>query len=68
VNLMLMLDRLAAACTTTLFQLRRRARRLPDGGYSTEAIAVTAFLVALALAALAIWGPKLMAKIKGMQI
>lgn len=65
---MLILDRLAAVCTTTLFELRRRARRLPDGGYSTEAIAVTAFLVALALAALAIWGPKVLDKIKGIRL
>jgi hypothetical protein len=65
---MLMLDRLAAACTTRYFELREHARHKPDGGYSTEAIAVTAFLVALALAALAIWGPKLLDKIRGMQI
>lgn len=65
---MLMFDRLAAVCATALYGLRQRARRAPDGGYSTEAIAVTAFLVALALAALAIWGPKLLDKIKGMQI
>jgi hypothetical protein len=64
----LLRDRVAAACTTTFFQLRHRTRCLPDGGYSTEAIAVTAFLVALALAALAIWGPKLLDKINGMQL
>ncbi|GIH10058.1 hypothetical protein Rhe02_81250 [Rhizocola hellebori] len=65
---MLLLDRLAAVCTTRLCELRQHAQRRPDGGYSTEAIAVTAFLVALALAALAIWGPKLLDKIRGMQI
>ena len=65
---MLTFDRLAAVCTTTLFELRQRTRRLPDGGYSTEAIAVTAFLVALALAALALWGPKVLAKIAGIQL
>ena len=68
---MLMLDRLAAICTTKLLQLRRRARqtrRLPDGGYSTEAIAVTAFLVALALAALALWGPKVLDKIREIRV
>ena len=41
---MLMFHRLAAVCTTRLFQLRQRARRAPDGGYSTEGIAVTAFV------------------------
>lgn len=65
---MLMFDRLAAVCTTTFYQLRHRARRLPDGGYSTETIAVTAFLVALALAALAIWGPKVLDKIRGIKL
>jgi len=65
---MSILDRLAAVCTTTLSDLRHRVRRTPDGGYSTEAIAVTAFLVALALAALALWGPKLLDKIRDMRI
>lgn len=42
--------------------------RNTDGGYSTEAIAVTAFLVALALAALAILGPKVIDKIQGVSL
>jgi len=63
-----MLNTLYAYMTVTALELRDRARRQPDGGYSTEAIAVTAFLVALALAALAILGPKVLAKIRGVTL
>jgi hypothetical protein len=63
-----MFRQLLAYLTVAFYELRDRARRHPDGGYSTEAIAVTAFLVALALAALAILGPKVMAKIQGVKL
>ena len=63
-----MLNHLLAYVTVAVLGLRDRARRRRDGGYSTEAIAVTAFLVALALAALAILGPKVLAKIRGITL
>jgi len=63
-----MLNHLYAYVTVAAMQLRDRALRHPDGGYSTEAIAVTAFLIALALAALAILGPKVLAKIRGVTL
>ncbi|MFD6694194.1 hypothetical protein ACIBSS_22585 [Micromonospora aurantiaca] len=64
-----MIHQLYAYATVVGMELRHRARRrTPDGGYSTEAIAVTAFLVALALAALAILGPKVMAKVRGINL
>jgi hypothetical protein len=63
-----MFHRLLAYLTVAVDDFRDRARRDPDGGYSTEAIAVTAFLVALALAALAILGPKVLAKIRGVTL
>jgi hypothetical protein len=56
----------AVACANDMGD--RSRRRGPDGGYSTEAIAVTAFLVALALAALAILGPKVLEKIQGVTL
>jgi hypothetical protein len=60
------INHLYAYATVLALEVRDRSRRrTPDGGYSTEAIAVTAFLVALALAALAILGPKVLAKVKG---
>lgn len=65
-----MLNQLYAYMAVKVMQARDRARsvRRTDGGYSTEAIAVTAFLVALALAALAILGPKVLAKIRGITL
>jgi hypothetical protein len=39
-----------------------------DAGYSTEAIVVTALLVALALAAFALLGPKIIDKINNLQL
>ena len=63
-----MFNHLYAYATVAAMELRDRARRHPDGGYSTEAIAVTAFLVALALAALAILGPKVLAKIRNVKL
>lgn len=63
-----MFNHLYAYVTVAALELRDRARRQPDGGYSTEAIAVTAFLIALALAALAILGPKVLAKIRGVTL
>jgi len=63
-----MLNYLYAYVTVAALELRDRARSRPDGGYSTEAIAVTAFLIALALAALAILGPKVLAKIRGVTL
>lgn len=61
-----MINNLYAYVTVLALEVRDRSRRrTPDGGYSTEAIAVTAFLVALALAALAILGPRVMAKVRG---
>jgi hypothetical protein len=63
-----MLNHLYAYLTVAALDVRDRARRRPDGGYSTEAIAVTAFLVALALAALAILGPRVMAKIRNVNL
>lgn len=64
-----MFNQLSAYVTVAALEVRDRSRRrTPDGGYSTEAIAVTAFLVALALAALAILGPKVLAKIKGVTL
>lgn len=43
-------------------QLRDRARRLPDDGYSTEATAVIATLSALALTVIGIIAAKVIAK------
>ena len=64
-----MFNHLFAYVTVAALDVRDRSRRRnTDGGYSTEAIAVTAFLVALALAALAILGPKVLAKIKGVTL
>jgi hypothetical protein len=64
-----MLHQLAAYAVVFAHEIRGRSRRPgPDGGYSTETIAVTAFLVALALAALAILGPKLIAKVEGITL
>jgi hypothetical protein len=64
-----MINQLSAYVTVTALEIRDRSRRrTPDGGYSTEAIAVTAFLVALALAALAILGPRVMAKVRGINL
>lgn len=61
-----MINNVYAYVTVLALEVRDRSRRrTPDGGYSTEAIAVTAFLVALALAALAILGPKVLAKVRG---
>jgi hypothetical protein len=64
-----MLHQILAYAVVFAHETRERARRHgPDGGYSTETIAVTAFLVALALAALAILGPKLIAKVEGITL
>jgi hypothetical protein len=64
-----MLDYLAAYAAAYAQQIRESSQRhRRDGGYSTEMIAVTAFIVALALAALAILGPKVMAKIEGVSL
>ncbi|GIE89732.1 hypothetical protein [Actinoplanes regularis] len=64
-----MLNYLAAYATAYAQQIRERSRREHvNGGYSTEMIAVTAFIVALALAALAILGPKVLAKINGVTL
>ena len=38
------------------------ARAVPDAGYSTEAVVITALLVALAIAAVAIIATKVLAK------
>jgi hypothetical protein len=38
------------------------AREVPDAGYSTEAVVVTALLVALAIAAVSIIAAKVLAK------
>lgn len=54
---------LYAYAASRLRELRERARRLPDDGYSTETILVTALLVALALGAVAIIAAKVYAKI-----
>jgi hypothetical protein len=59
---------LAAYIAAYAIQLRGRSRRDVNGGYSTETIAVTAALAALALAALAILGPKVIAKINGVSL
>ncbi|KAB1109119.1 hypothetical protein F6X54_20190 [Micromonospora aurantiaca] len=64
-----MIHQLAAYATVFANELRDRSRRRnTDGGYSTESIAVTAFLVALALAAMAILGPKVLAKVRGITL
>ena len=64
-----MLHYVAAYAAVYAQEIRGRSRRHRiDGGYSTEMIAVTAFLAALALAALAILGPKVMAKIEGVSL
>ena len=63
-----MFNHLYVYVTVAALELRDRARHRRDGGYSTEAIAVTAFLIALALAALAILGPKVLAKIRGVTL
>lgn len=64
-----MINLLIAYAAASAQQIRQRSRRHHrDGGYSTEMIAVTAFIVALALAALAILGPKVMAKIEGVSL
>ncbi len=39
-----------------------------DGGYSTEAILITALLVAIALAAFAILGPKIIDKVNSIEL
>ncbi|GAA1370218.1 hypothetical protein [Catellatospora chokoriensis] len=54
---------LYAYATARLHGLRERIRQLPDDGYSTETILVTALLVALALGAVAIIAAKVYAKI-----
>lgn len=64
-----MLDQLAAYVTVLALEMRDRVRSSGrDGGYSTESVAVTAALVALALAAIAILGPKVKAKIEGITL
>jgi hypothetical protein len=65
-----MLNHLYAYLRVEAIEIRDRARlaRQADGGYSTEAIAVIAFLVALALAALAILGPKILDKIRSVKL
>ena len=64
-----MLHYLAAYAAASTQQIRERTgRHHRDGGYSTEMIAVTAFVVALALAALAILGPKVLEKINGVTL
>lgn len=64
-----MFTKLTARTMVLATRIRRRSRQHDrDAGYSTEAIAVTAFLVALALAALAILGPKVLDKIESITL
>ena len=64
-----MIHYVAAYAAVYAQEIRNRSRRHHvDGGYSTEMIAVTAFMAALALAALAILGPKILAKINGVSL
>ncbi|GAA0447876.1 hypothetical protein Aca07nite_73490 [Actinoplanes capillaceus] len=64
-----MFHQLAAYVTVYAFAIRDRVSRSGrDGGYSTESVAVTAALVALALAAIALLGPKVKAKIEGITL
>jgi hypothetical protein len=53
---------IACYLMTKWAQLRDRCRRLPDGGYSTEAIAVIATLSVLALTVVGIIAAKVIAK------
>jgi hypothetical protein len=62
-----MFHQLAAYAAVLGHEIRDRSRR-HDGGYSVEAIAVTAFLLTLALAALAILGPKVLAKVESIEL
>jgi hypothetical protein len=49
-------------------QARRRWREAPDGGYISETVAVTALLVALAIAVLAVITAKVLARARGLSL
>lgn len=65
-----MFYQLIAYVTAGYHDLRTRPapRRNRDGGYSTEAILVTALLVVIAIAAVAIISTKVLAKVNGITL
>ena len=59
---------LLAAMTRTLRDRITVLRGRPDGGYSTEAVLITALLVGLGLTALAVISAKVLAKARGLNL
>lgn len=59
---------LIESATASLLERWRTVRDTSDGGYSTEAVLVTAALVILAIAVLAIIAAKVIAKAKAIDL